>query len=380
MRLACIATSKVPSRTANSIQVMKVCHSMAALGHTVQLWLAGENPHVEWPDLARHYGLRARFEVRWIRSIGLLRHYDFCLRAARAGHAWGADLIYAWPYPAAAVAAQLGWPAILEVHDRPRGALGPRWVGLFLKGRGARRVLITTEALRRWLRSAYRLPLAEPFARLAPNGVDIDRYEDLPSPAEARASLQLDDRFTAVYTGHLYVGRGINLILELAKTNPSFQFVLAGGEPSAVETWQARSQAEGLANVRFLGFVPNEDLPLVQAAGEVLLLPHARKVADSGGGDIAEWASPMKAFEYLACGRAILSSDLPVLREVLNERNSLLAPAEDAAAWNLSLRALAADPRRREALAARAREDARRHSWEARAREALAGLETKHAA
>jgi glycosyltransferase involved in cell wall biosynthesis len=240
-------------------------------------------------------------------------------------------------------------------------------------------VLATTEALKRWLAATYRHPLGEAFSLVAPNGVDLERYENLPSPTEARASLHLPEQFTAVYTGHLYPGRGIDVILELAKANPSFQFLVAGGEPEAVSEWQGRAGVEGLTNIRFLGFVPNEDLPRVQAAGEVLLLPHGRRVMDSGGGDIAEWASPMKVFEYLACGRAILASDLPVLREVLNEGNSLLAAAEDAAAWNLALQALAGDGQRREALGARARADAELHSWEARARRALAGLESGNA-
>jgi glycosyltransferase involved in cell wall biosynthesis len=108
-------------------------------------------------------------------------------------------------------------------------------------------------------------------------------------------------------------------------------------------------------------------------------MPHASRVADSGGGDIAEWASPMKAFEYLACGRAIMASDLPVLREVFHEGNSLLVPPEDPSAWSSSLRSLAQDPRHREALGARARADAGRHSWEARSRRALAGLEADDA-
>ena len=41
----------------------------------------------------------------------------------------------------------------------------------------------------------------------------------------------------------------------------------------------------------------------------------------------------MKMFEYMAAGRAILSSDLPVLREVLNEENAILLPPDEPAAW-----------------------------------------------
>jgi glycosyltransferase involved in cell wall biosynthesis len=266
------------------------------------------------------------------------------------------------------------------MHDRPRGRLGPQWVRLFLNGRGARRLVATTGALGRWLSAAYRRDLADPFGLVAPNGVDLERYVDLPRPAEARASLDLPELFTAVYTGHLYAGRGIDMILALAKSNATFQFIVAGGEPRTVEAWKAQASAAGLSHVHFLGFVPNEGLPRVQAAGDVLLLPHGRKVMDSGGGDIAEWASPMKVFEYLACGRAILATDLPVLREVLTEDNSVLAPPEDAAAWNHALRSLAADAGRREALALRARADAGLYSWEQRARRALAGLEPGHAA
>jgi glycosyltransferase involved in cell wall biosynthesis len=353
---------------------MKVCQSLAGLGHPVRLWLPGTDPKATWGDLASHYGLRTPFEISWIPSRRALRHYDFCIQALRAGRAWGAELFYAWPYPAAGLAAQMAQPTLLEVHDRPGGVLGPGWVRLFLRGKGARRVLITTDALRRWLEGRYGLPLKDPFALVAPNGVDREAYEGLPSPSEARARLDLPQAFTAVYTGHLYEGRGADLILSLARENPAMQFVLAGGEPGAVREWQAKATSAALVNVRILGFLPNEDLPGVQAAGDVLLLPHARRVLDSGGGDIAAWTSPMKVFEYLACGRAIVASDLPVLREILNEGNAWLVPPEDAEAWSHALRSLAEDPRRRESLAARARSDSGRYTWAERARRALTGL------
>lgn len=93
------------------------------------------------------------------------------------------------------------------------------------------------------------------------------------------------------------------------------------------------------------------------------------------GGDTAAFASPMKVFEYLASGRAILASDLPVIREVLNESNSMLLPPEDTAAWIDALGTLMADPGQRNWLAAHALEDASQYSWVTRAERALAGLE-----
>ena len=50
MKIAVIAPSRVPSNTANSIQVMKVCQALAQLGHTVRLWVPGEKA-TPWEQL-----------------------------------------------------------------------------------------------------------------------------------------------------------------------------------------------------------------------------------------------------------------------------------------------------------------------------------------
>ena len=73
----------------------------------------------------------------------------------------------------------------------------------------------------------------------------------------------------------------------------------------------------------------------------------------------------------MACGRAIVSSDLPVIREVLDESNAVLCPPEDPEAWEHALQSLISDPARRERLARRAREAVERYTWIERARRAL---------
>jgi len=83
----------------------------------------------------------------------------------------------------------------------------------------------------------------------------------------------------------------------------------------------------------------------------------------------------MKLFEYLAAGRAILASDLPVLREVLNETNAQLLPPEEPEVWREALLRLKKYPERRARLGQQARQDAQRYSWTERARRALEGLE-----
>jgi glycosyltransferase involved in cell wall biosynthesis len=104
-------------------------------------------------------------------------------------------------------------------------------------------------------------------------------------------------------------------------------------------------------------------------------MPYARKIAVSSGGDTAAYASPMKAFEYLAAGRAILASDLPVFHEVLDSDNCLLLPPEDIDAWNHALHRVLADRRLRQSLGSQARQDARAYDWTERAKKAVEGLE-----
>ena len=206
-------------------------------------------------------------------------------------------------------------------------------------------------------------------------GVDLERYENLPDPEEARKTLNLRESCTVGYTGHLYPGRGIELLFELARLNPSISFVWAGGEALAIERWRKRLWEADITNVQLLGFVPNNRLHLVHAACDIFLMPYARRISVSSGGDTARFASPMKVFEYFAANRAIISSDLPVLREVLNESNAILVPPEDVHAWHNALKTLASDSSLRKNLAKQAGSDAGKYSWCQRAQNALAGIE-----
>lgn len=354
--------------------MMKVCQALIEIGHEVNLWLPDFGGSSDWNELRRQYGLREEFTIRRLRVLPGLGRYDFCLRAVLQARRWSADLLYLWPIQAAAMAGWFRMPSVLEVHDRPRGRMGPRLLSGYLRSKTPRRILPISQALQHRVASETAVSLEPSLSVVSPDGIDLERYEELPSPRQARSQLSLPETDTAVYTGHLYEGRGLELILDLAGRNPTMSFVVAGGEPDAVEHWRERARTSDLLNVHFLGFIPNADLPLVQAAGDILLMPYALTIAVSGGGDTSAYASPMKMFEYLAAGRVILSSDLPVLREVLNEENAILLPAEDPAAWQSALDEVRADPARAAALAARARQDSKEYTWVERARRAIEGL------
>lgn len=381
MKIAVVAPSAIPARRANTVQVMKMAQALAEIGHEVRLAAPrpaepsavdlSDDPKAAWQALRAHYGLRRPFDVTWLPARPLFRRYDYGFAALRWAQNWKADLLYTRLPQTAALASRMGFPTIFEVHDLPQGRMGPRFLSWFLSGSGARRLVLITQALADDLAAQFGAPVRPPLGVIAPDGVDLERYQDLPAPQEARRRLAADhpnlpvDRFTAGYTGHLYPGRGSDLLLKLARRLPGITFLIVGGEPRDVA--RLREQARDLENVLLTGFAPNSAVPLYQAACDVLLMPYQQQVAASSGGDIARYLSPMKLFEYLASERAIVSSDLPVLREVLHVENACLLPGDHVEAWVEALETLRSDATLRRRLAGRARKDAEFYTWRARA-------------
>ena len=72
---------------------------------------------------------------------------------------------------------------------------------------------------------------------------------------------------------------------------------------------------------------------------DVLLMPYKEIVSVSlKGVNTAKWMSPLKMFEYMSAGVPIIASDLPVLKEVLEDNfNCLLAPPDNYHEWNKAL-------------------------------------------
>jgi glycosyltransferase involved in cell wall biosynthesis len=374
MKITCISASEVPSSKANSIQVMKACQALAQLGHTVQLLVpAAGNSRPAPAKLASFYGLATPFPVEWLPANPRLRRYDFSWRAIQSALRWGAEVVYVWPPQAAVLALLYRLPVLLEMHGEPEGSFGPVLFRLFLGLPGRKRWLPITRALVDLLASQY--PVVHAPYQISPNGVDLERFTDLPEPSQARQTLGLPEQPTVGYTGHLYAGRGITLLVELARRFPQVHFLWVGGNPADVEHWRGQLASASITNVTLTGFVENSRLPLYQAAADVLLMPYERVITGSSGGNSAAYCSPMKMFEYMACGRAIISSDLPVIGEVLNNRNAVLCPPEQTNAWVDALGGLLADASRRDTLAHIARQDVQAYTWLERARKALEGFE-----
>ena len=134
------------------------------------------------------------------------------------------------------------------------------------------------------------------------------------------------------YFGHLYAGRGIEIIEAMATARPNVLFLVFGGNDYDVETKRLNNSKR---NLFFMGHVEHKVALMLMRSVDILLMPYQRSVSiGTGGHDTARWMSPMKMFEYMSSSVPIISSDLPVLREILIDgENALLVPPSNVSAW-----------------------------------------------
>ena len=369
MRLAYLSNAKIPSREANSIHVMKMCQAFAQLGHEVTLLAPDLRSGVEdgVGDPYVFYGVEPCFKLHklpWRKLKG--RGWLYGLEAGRLASGLDIDAAFGRCLHACAVAARLDVPTVWDAHMLTfLQRRHERWLFQWMIAAPSFRMMMTNcDSLRRAILAdfpelANRIVAAHNGADILPGGV---------GPADLGAK---DDRPHIGYVGHLYEGKGFELIRELAACAPWAEFHVVGGERETVAA--IRSDATLPSNICLHGFVPPSETQRLILAFDVLLAPYQAQVKIAGGGETAAWMSPLKLFAYMAAGKPILCSDLPVLREIIQDgRNGLLLPANDAQAWAEALRLLTRNPEERERLGTNAHADfLERHTWQQRARRAV---------
>ena len=203
-------------------------------------------------------------------------------------------------------------------------------------------------------------PLAEYAARrgarrieVMPNAVRLERFEVLPRRADGGAPV-------AVFAGALRPWHGVEAIAaawgRLGAAAPRLRVI---GEGPGREALAA-------AGGEMLGAVAHDDVPALLAGADIGLAPYAP--------DAPTYFSPLKLFEYLAAGLAVVAADIPGVRDVVGTDGAVLIAPGDSHALAAGVAALAADAEERSRLREKSRSLAELHTWEQRARRILAAV------
>jgi glycosyltransferase involved in cell wall biosynthesis len=410
VRILYFADIRFPIERANGIQTMETCYGLAARGHTVHLVV---RPDTQTPprDPFEYYGRPSHPDLLIERApttgpgipSGARRVSYLAFAAGRAAGRRRADIVMTRdlavgslllrvPRPplvyeshgyAPDVAAAL--PDLVSTARAPSRAkldrLAKREARVWAQADGYVTITgnLAAELTRRFGPRTHLAVVADGTRVNAERGDlgdgdlgdadladshDVDRADlrgaDLGKEGGSRAKA-----FTVGYAGHLYTWKGVDILLHAIAQVPDVRGLIVGGHEAEPDLARLRTLAERLTigdRIRFTGLVPPATVPAMLARADVLALPNPASALST------QATSPLKLFEYMAAGRAIIASDLPAIREVLtHDVTAWLVEPGSPDAIAAGLRRLAGDPPLRERLARAARAGVAEYSWDRRA-------------
>ena len=385
MKIYYIANSRIPTEKAHGIQVIKMCEAFTSRGIDVKLVLPWRFNKIK-QDPFEYYGVKKNFKIIRVPSLDLILlgipKIGFLIQAATFGffamlYLWfkskQEDIIYSrdefslWFF--SFLRRNLFW----EAHTFPGSPQKYQRILKKIKG-----LVAISHGLKK---SFQAVGMAEEKILVAPDAVDLARFAVKESSQECRKKLSLpQDKKIVLYTGHLYKWKGADVLMESSEFLSENTLVyLVGGTEEDVASYKpsSRAQAEGLKAesyklVTFVGHRSHKEIPYWLKAADVLVLPNSAKEKIS-----AIYTSPLKLFEYMAGGKPIVASDLPSLREILNENTAVLVEPDNPEALAKGIEKVLKDGVLAGKIAQNAAEEAKNYTWEKRAQNILTFLSNK---
>jgi len=169
---------------------------------------------------------------------------------------------------------------------------------------GAKKVIITTETLK----ESYKIPNDK--CEVIPNGVDTSLFKDYGNMKE---ELNLDG-FIVGYVGVLREWVDLESVFQaLKELDKNIKMVVVGKEGMFGENINLAKKYEVSDRVVFTGTVPYSEVPKYISAMDVCLIPFKANT-------ISYNALPLKLFEYMACKKPVISTEIPGVKHVAGDK------------------------------------------------------------
>lgn len=380
---------RLPTEKAHGLQIMQNCEAFAEQGCDLSLWVPYRRNTAEMraiSDIHAYYGTTANFRIHRVPTPDLM--------PLAGGKAWLERiafylqiviyilyLVIRLPFLRAEIYyTRDEWLALTLTFLKPRHTVAYE-AHLLRTGGGAslqrlvaRRcgtIIAITSHLREKLITERRAPAARTM--VAHDGIRAARFAANRSILEARRDLGWpEDAFIIGFAGRLHMlnsDKGVDLLVEATRGLDDVWLALVGGPDDMADKLREQWQEIHGDDYRFIyvGHVLPAKVPEYLQAFDVCAMPHPATQ------QFAYYTSPLKLFEYMASGRAILASDLPAWADVIqNEQNALLFEAGNTHALSAAIIRLKANPELRKELGHQARIRAFEHyTWTVRAERIL---------
>lgn len=358
---------------AREIQTIHTCHALARMGCEVTLG-AAMRPGITGDEVLHYFRLKPLPNLKFVflpRFIHLTRNFvvsfqslylkylgDYLLHARREGRV---GMIYTRHLKVAefCLKQRFGIPVAFESHevfslgqvDSPEKFRRlfdlENYVYSNVQG-----IVTISRHLMDYLQKHFRI--RAPIVR-ASDGVDLEAFGSLDSAAINPNLL--------IYTGSLFGWKGVDTIIKAMRYLPEQSLWVFGGSPADIAEkkllaaqWKVQDRCE------FRGYVSRAELAAPLATAYIGVLPNHRE-------EISErFTSPLKLFEYMAAGKVIVASDLPSIREILDENKAYLCPPASPRSLAEAIRSIYRDPQLAQKRILAAKAAAQNFSWDCRAR------------
>lgn len=369
MRLVYITNTRLPTEKVHGYQICKMCEEFSNVGLGVKLLVPTRiNPIKE--DVFSFYGLEKNFTINYIKSFDFLKFvkylgkYSFYLQSLL----FFIKLVFRKIDKEAIIYTrnpEIGWlfglrgyRAIYEAHKWPGSKIS---LYIFLL-RKVDKIICNSKGTEKKFRETGFIN-----TMVAPNGVDLEKFEIKKSVRKLREELSLPkEKKVVMYVGHLYKWKGIDVMIkatEILSVSRDIIFILIGGVDKDIKKYKQIIKNKRLASIVLFGHQKKERIPKFLKCADVLLLPNAPVTQES-----IEFTSPIKMFEYMAAKRPIVASDLPSIREILNKNNAVLVKPDDSKALAGGIKKVLENLDLTKKISEQAYKDVQKYTWNKRAK------------
>jgi len=176
--------------------------------------------------------------------------------------------------------------------------------------RNADYVLPVTRVLAEIIKKHANVP--EERIRVIPNGIDPEKFKNVPTTEDAKKRLGLDGKFILGFTGFVREWHRLDLVVDVladTRLEENMHFLIVGAGP-VIEFLEQRAIKLGVhQKMTVTGIINRDSIADYIAAFDIALQP-----------DVVDYASPLKLFEYLALGKPVIAPQKDNIREIIEHK------------------------------------------------------------
>lgn len=379
-KLFYIANMRLPTEKAHGIQIMEMCQAFADQGYEVELVVPNRKSAIN-EDPFSYYSIRENFKIRRLWSLDAVRFgkIGFWIQSFTFAEsaAWYAlrrkGLFYTRDELLAFYLKSIGKDIAWESH------MGQK--NIFVRALIRLRVLFVV--ITGGLKDLYiREGVHEDRILVAHDAVNLRNFVDLASREEERERLQLPkEKKIIAYIGKfktLGKSKGVEGIVSAFKyiyTADKDTFLLIVGPDKK----EAKELEDNLKNsnlpedsYKIVEHVKRVETPKYMRAVSLLIMAYPNTL------HYAKYMSPLKLFEYMASGTPIVASNLPSIREILDDHSAYFFNVEDEDSFKKMVAHILRNTEEANQRAVIARKKVEDYTWEKRAKKILGFIYEKN--